>query len=322
MKVPLITVLMPAYNAEKYIGEAIGSVLNQSFTDFELLIINDGSADATEKIIRSFTDDRIRLINQTNKGVSAALNMGLLNANAELIARFDADDICLPQRLEKQFNFFKENPGYVLVGSDAEYVDMNGEFVFTFEYSGYSDEEIRNLPYQVCPFSHPTVMYKKDLVIAAGMYDINAHNFEDHLLWRKMIQLGKVCNLKENLIKYRFNPGSVTIDERWRGERFAKLKYDAIKNGYIDKETGKEILDILANQDTARIKEGSYYSLLSKKYLFNNYDIAKARRNIGALIKTNPLKLQGYMLLALTLFPRPVLKKMYKVNKSAYAKAT
>ena len=128
---PQITVLMPAYNAEKYIGEAIASVLNQTFTDFELLIINDGSTDTTKQIIDSFTDSRIRLINQTNQGIAAALNIGLLNAKADLIARFDADDICMPERLMIQYNFLSDHPDYIIVGADADFIDMNGNFVYT-----------------------------------------------------------------------------------------------------------------------------------------------------------------------------------------------
>src|ERR1700761_7286076 len=96
---PQITVLMPAYNAGKYIAEAIASVLGQTFGDFELLIVNDGSTDDTLDIINSFDDKRIRVISQPNQGVAAALNTGLKHAKAEYIARFDADDICLPQRL-------------------------------------------------------------------------------------------------------------------------------------------------------------------------------------------------------------------------------
>ena len=311
---PQITVLMPAYNAAKYIGEAIASVLGQSFADFELLIINDGSTDATEMIIRSFSDERIRLINQTNQGVSAALNMGLMNAEAELIARFDADDICLPGRLRKQYEFMTANPGYVLVGTDATYMDMEGNPVFALEYPAYTDENIRVLPVEVCPFSHATVMYRKEAVIRCGLYDLNAHSFEDHLLWKQLIRQGKVHNLKEALVKVRFSPDSLTIDEKWRGSRFRKLKYEALRNGFTDKKSGDEIRLILNRQDTARIKKGSYYSLLSKKYLFNNYNLARARKSISELIRSNPMHLQGYGLFTLSLLPERWLKKLYKIR--------
>ena len=105
-----VTVLMPAYNAGSYIAEAIRSVLAQSFTDFELLIVNDGSTDNTGRIIRSFTDSRITVIDQANQGIAAALNTGLSKAKAPYIARFDADDICLPGRLQNQFDFLSYTP--------------------------------------------------------------------------------------------------------------------------------------------------------------------------------------------------------------------
>src|SRR5471030_2083098 len=100
---PTITVLMPAYNAEKYIGAAIASVLAQTYTDFELVIVNDGSTDGTQAVINTFDDERIITINQPNSGVAVALNTGLKYARGTYIARFDADDVCYPHRLEKQF---------------------------------------------------------------------------------------------------------------------------------------------------------------------------------------------------------------------------
>ena len=100
---PKVTVLMPAYNAERYIADAIRSVLEQTFTDFELLIVNDGSTDDTAKVIASFKDPRVMLLSQQNKGVSAALNLGLSHARAPYVARFDADDICYPDRLKIQY---------------------------------------------------------------------------------------------------------------------------------------------------------------------------------------------------------------------------
>ncbi|MGC4100699.1 glycosyltransferase family 2 protein [Ferruginibacter sp.] len=312
--IPTITVLMPAYNAAKYIGEAISSVLQQSFGDFELLIINDGSADNTVEVINSFTDERIRIIHQTNQGVAAALNIGLLNAKAELIARFDADDICLPDRLEKQLEFFLSHPAHVLVGSDADYVDMNGAFIYRQPFAAYDDESIRQLPASVCPFSHVTVLYKKEAAIKAGMYDINAHSFEDHLLWHKIMQLGRVAIIPEVLVRVRFNPESVTIDDTWRSRRFRKIKYASIGNGYISREKGDKLLKIIRQQNTGSIKKGAYYSLLAKKFLFNNYNQAGARFNIVQLIKTCPLKMQGYLLLGLSFFPERILKAIYKIK--------
>src|SRR5829696_8769351 len=111
--VPAITVLMPAFNAAAFIAEAIRSVLAQDFSDFELLIVDDGSTDDTAAIVQGFSDRRIRLVDQPHRGIAAALNRGLYEARSPLIARFDADDICFPTRLRLQHEFLKQNPDVV-----------------------------------------------------------------------------------------------------------------------------------------------------------------------------------------------------------------
>ena len=106
---PLISVILPVYNCEKYIRDSIQSILDQVFNDFELIIINDGSTDNTFGIIKSFSDDRIILVNQVNHGLTFSLNVGLSLAKGKYIARMDADDISLPDRFKKQVNFLSEN---------------------------------------------------------------------------------------------------------------------------------------------------------------------------------------------------------------------
>lgn len=312
MNAPLITVLMPAYNAEKYIGEAITSVLNQTFADFELLIINDGSTDATEQIIHSFTDERIRLINQTNQGIAAALNIGLLNAKADLIARFDADDICINNRLETQYLFLDTHPDYIIVGADADYISMNGDYIFTGRLPAYSDQEIQQLEITTCPFIHSSVMFRKKEILKAGSYNIHAGTFEDHLLWSKIIRQSKSCNLTQTLIKVRLNPESVCIDEKWRSKRFHEIKYTAIRSGSISEVEGKELSAILKKQDNRKIKEASYYSLLGKKYTWDNHQPEKARRYLGQAIRIHPGRIDSYLIMALSFFPKTFINWMYK----------
>lgn len=307
-----ITMLMPAYNAEKYINIAIRSVLEQSFFDFELLIINDGSTDDTEKIIRSFTDERIRLINQSNQGIAAALNMGLLNANAALIARFDADDICMPGRLLEQWNFLNEHAEYVIVGSDADYIDMNGDYVYTCRLPAHTNEEIQELTLHRCPFIHSAVLFRKEAVIQAGGYDTNAYAFQDHLLWSKVIRQGKACNLSSPLLQVRLNPESISIDEKWRTKRFREIKSGSISRGNITAAEGRELLSILNEQNNPKIKEGSYYSLLGKKYLWNNHQPKKARINLKKAIRIHPARLDSYAIILLSFFPKDFIAWLYK----------
>jgi glycosyltransferase involved in cell wall biosynthesis len=299
-----VTVLMPAYNAANFIAEAINSVLQQSFTSFELLIINDGSTDNTSAVINSFTDSRIRLIEQNNQGVSAALNKGLKEATAEYIARFDADDICFPQRLKKQVEFLDANPNHVLVGSGAEYITEEGEYLFNFTNVGHNDEDIRKKLYTYCPFIHSSVMYRKRAVLLAGGYAANAHSFEDYLLWVQLAEHGLFQNLKEQLIKVRLNPSSVTIDEKWRGRRFRKLKREIIYKGFVTEAEGNEILYILKKQDNTKIKKGAYNILCGKKILLDNYQPQKARTYFRKAINYHPFRADSYALYMLSFFPK------------------
>ena len=309
---PLVTVLMPAYNAEKYIAAAITSVLQQTFTNFELLIINDGSYDGTAAIINSFTDNRIRLINQTNQGVAAALNIGLLNARAELIARFDADDLCTANRLQLQYDFLAANQDYIIVGADADYINNDDEYIFTGRLPAYINEDIQQLNYARCPFIHSAVMYRKKYILEAGGYNIHAHAFEDHLLWSKIIRHNKTHNLPETLIKVRLNPASVSIDEKWRTKRFLEIKYKSIRQGDISEDDGRELLFILKKQDTQKIKEASYYSLLGKKYTWDNYQPQKARNYLTKAIRIHPGRMESYLVMLLSYFPKAFIDWLYK----------
>jgi glycosyltransferase involved in cell wall biosynthesis len=314
MHKPVITVLMPTYNAGKYIGEAIASVLQQTFADFELLIVNDGSTDNTLDVINSFNDERIIVIHQPNKGVAEALNIGLRQARGTYIARFDADDVCYPQRLQKQHDFLVTHPEYILVGSDADYILENGDFLFHFKCIAHTHAGVMDKLYFYCPFIHPAVMYCKDVVIEAGSYPTDAHNFEDYLLWTNISKSGKMANLPEALIKYRLNPSSVTIDERWRGKRFRDLKRMAIKRGAITPAEGNEILAIIRKQDTRKIKEGSYHALSGKKYLAENYQLNKARTHIKKAIGAHPLRWDNYLLYAVSYLPVKLILWLHKLS--------
>ncbi|MEO5564239.1 MAG: glycosyltransferase [Chitinophagaceae bacterium] len=314
MSTPVVTILMPAYNAAKYIKDAIQSVLVQSFTDFELLIVDDGSVDDTIAVIQSFTDPRIKFIQRSHNGIACALNTGLQEAKGQYIARFDADDICMPGRLEKQVAFLKADPGHVLCGGNAEYISEAGEHLFDFTCAGHAHEEIARQLYVYCPFIHSAVMYRKDAVMAAGGYSPHAHNFEDYLLWIQLSAYGRYANLNEQLIKVRFNPASVTIDEKWRGHRFRQLKKEIINRGSITAKEGTELLAIIQNQDTQKIKEGAYYALCGKKFLINNHQPSKARTYFFKAIYTHPLRLDNYAFYLLSYFPEHLISWLHRKN--------
>ncbi|MDF2433896.1 MAG: hypothetical protein JWP44_3527 [Mucilaginibacter sp.] len=311
---PKITVLMPAYNADKYIREAIASVLDQSFTDFELLIINDGSTDDTVKIIRSFNDSRIVLINQGNKGIAHALNLGLANARAPYIARFDADDICMPNRLKIQYDFATAYPEYSVIGSAADYLDADGYYIFTHHPEAHLNEEIQQLKYSVCPFIHSSVFYKKEVVINNGGYSEHAYTYEDHFLWVNILKDEKACNLSQALIKVRLNPESVTIDEKWRTREFRSIKYSTLKSRSITATEGNKLSKIGGRQFSPQIKEGAYYALCGKKFLLNNYQPEKARLNMSRAISLHPFRLDNYLLYTVSYFPEKFISWLHKIS--------
>jgi glycosyltransferase involved in cell wall biosynthesis len=309
-----ITVLMPAYNAGKYIHEAIISVLEQSYQNFELLIINDGSTDDTARIALLFNDPRIMLVNKEHEGIAAALNTGLRLTDSYYVARFDADDVCMPERLERQYNFMEDHPDYVLVGSDAEYILENGEFLFSFKCIAHSHEEIQRNMYVYCPFIHSSVMYKRDAVIKAGGYNPYAHHFEDYLLWTCLAKMGKMQNLREPLLKVRFNPDSSTIDEKWRSERFRQLKRMATMRGAITQQEGNELAAIIKKQNVEKIKKGAYHALCGKKFLADNYQPDKARGHVRKAISIRPFRLDNYLLYAASYLPETLIAWLHKRN--------
>jgi glycosyltransferase involved in cell wall biosynthesis len=314
MSAPMVTILMPAFNAAKYISEAINSALEQSFTNFELLVIDDGSVDETAAIIHQFTDPRVYYLYQEHQGIAYALNMGLGEAKGRYIARFDADDICMPTRLEKQVNFLAGDDQYVLCGTDAEYISESGEHLFNFTCIGHTHEEIRAQLYVLCPFIHSSVLYRKEAVIAAGGYSPHAHNFEDYLLWIQLAAYGRYANLPEQLIRVRFNPASVTIDEKWRGYRFRQLKRKIILKGSITQAEGDELQSIIHTQDTQKIKKAAYYALCGKKFLVNNHQPSKARTYFSKAILIYPLRWDNYAFYLLSYFPQRVISWLYRIK--------
>jgi glycosyltransferase involved in cell wall biosynthesis len=205
MNTPLLSVLMPVYNAEKYLAEAINSILQQTLHDFELLIIDDASVDSSLQIINSYNDPRIRLIrNEHNLGISATLNKGIVMCSTELIARMDADDISYPTRLQKQYEFFLNNPDCTLLATWAREITFDRQSFATEVMN--SDYHYYALTFQCCIY-HPTVMYNRNAVMSVGMY--NTPYSEDFELWWQLTRRFKVASLHEVLLDYRLSEKSL-----------------------------------------------------------------------------------------------------------------
>lgn len=212
---------MPVYNGEKYLKEAIVSVLNQTEKDFEFVIVDDGSTDHSLQIIRGFADDRIRLIQKPHSGLIDTLNAGLKECRGEYIARMDADDVSLPERLEKQVQFLDRNQKVVMCGTWAQVIDGKGEIIGEYVYPPLGSGAIRRYIWCHNPFIHPTVMVKKDIWDVVGGYHSFWKNTGDDELWTRLVFRYETANLGEKLLNYRQHGAQLTtkkkFDMRWRG---------------------------------------------------------------------------------------------------------
>lgn len=200
---PEVSVILPVFNAEKYVGEAIRSILNQTFPNFELLIINDGSRDSSQKVIDSFSDPRIIKIQQENIGLAATLNKGMALCRSPLIARQDNDDISHPQRLQLQFTEMQKRPGLALLGTCATIVNESNKETGREHLHPAEDAILKFRLLFRNPFVHSTVMFRKEVAEHVGGYDYDLRTFEDFNLWSKISRVAEVANLPQRLLRYR-----------------------------------------------------------------------------------------------------------------------
>ena len=210
MKETPVTVLLPVYNNEK-INLCIDSVLNQTFRDFELLIIDNASTDHTADVVRSYDDERIRLIvNEKNLGATGSLRKGIDLIKTRYIARIDADDLMLPERLEKQLAYMENNPDYGIVGSWTRHIDQNDQ-LYAVNKLCTTDKGIRTYLNIQSPFYHPAVMLRNSILKEHDLnYDPDIKVAVEYDLWNRVLRYSKGCNLPEVLTYYRTGGDSLT----------------------------------------------------------------------------------------------------------------
>lgn len=207
---PRVSVIMPVYNAEVFIAQAIDSILEQTFKSFEFIIINDGSTDASLKIIRSYNDPRIRVVSRKNKGLVATLNEGIKLARGEYIARMDADDISYPDRFSQQVVYLDKNKDIDLVGSQIITMDEAGNMSKGIVSKPIDPEDVRLLLGHGSIIAHPTVMMKLHSVKEVGGYREKYWPAEDYDLWLRMAEHGELANLPSVLLKYRISKKGIS----------------------------------------------------------------------------------------------------------------
>jgi len=307
-----VSVLMSVYNGEKYLRKAIDSILNQTFQDFEFIIVNDGSTDGSEAIIKSYVDNRIIYIERENGGLSAALNTGLFAAEGKYIARMDADDISLKDRLEKQYNFMEAHDNIVALGAGITYMDEDGNLIFSY-VNKMNPIDIRKNILQMCPIAHPTAFYRKDVAISCGgYYEKIKQYFEDHLLFKKMLKYGELMNLQEPLLKYRLVSTSITSNKAFKSDYMA-IRQRTLVNEHISDEDRDRLFEIkkFGNTDN-NFKKSKYYLYIGKLYLWRNPKKTLSRKNIKKSIITH-FSLQATALYFITFLPSSIVVYLYNL---------
>lgn len=210
---PKLTVLMAVYNGEAYLRECIESTLNQTYKDFEFLIIDDSSTDTTRAIIKSYRDNRIRLIeNGRNLSQVTSLNIGLEHARGEYIARIDADDVMLPNRLERQLNFLNSRTYIALAGSWGDAIDERGDIIARSKLPMRNEEIIVGILMGEFVSVHSSVMFRKDIILGVGKYNESFSFTEDLKLITDLLIKGyKISNIPERLIRYRLHNDRISV---------------------------------------------------------------------------------------------------------------
>ncbi|MDT8394529.1 MAG: glycosyltransferase family 2 protein [Bacteroidales bacterium] len=234
-----VSVLMPVYNGEKYLTEAIESVLKQTYIDFEFLAINDGSTDGTEAIIREYArkDSRVRYIaNEKNLGLVEALNRGLAIAGGKYIARMDADDVCHPERFEKQVNFLETHPEVTVCGTSYKCFGAKD----TTHMLPVEHEAIKASLIFGSVICHPSVFFRNSYLRKEKLrYLQETFPAEDYKIWVMAAKSGRLHNIPEVLLYYREHPAQIsTVNDRWQKAQTDKIRLemlDWLYTGFSDK---------------------------------------------------------------------------------------
>jgi glycosyltransferase involved in cell wall biosynthesis len=300
---PPVTVLMPAYNAERYLGEAIDSILAQTLTEFEFLILDDGSTDQTPTILREYAqrDSRIRVLTLRHAGYTAALNAGITYSRGNLIARMDADDRALPDRLEQQVAYLREHPQCVALGGQVLVIDPDGRPICPIAVPLEHDEIDRwHLAGVSGIMFHPACTIRKDVLLAVGQYRLAYEPAEDFDLLLRLAEVGRLANVPMRVLEYRVHPRSTghTRAAEQTQQLLAALK-DAYTRRGLPSETAR-LPDLPPRRSVADFHRE--WALVAAR---NGYR-ATARKHARSAFALEPSERETWRALAHSILPRPI----------------
>lgn len=305
-----VSVVMSVYNAESYLAQALRSVLEQDIENYEVVVVDDGSSDKSSEILRTFACERLVVLEQDNRGLAKALNRGIRNARAPLIARMDADDRSTPNRLRLQLQFLERNRDHVAVGSNARVIDKEGGYVYTTERP-LEDERLRaRLP--ETPFIHSTTVFRKEVFYAAGEYCDQMVVAQDTVLFNRMARLGRLANLAPPLLEYRIVPSANSAREK-KSAAFTRILHKAIEDNAISEEEAAYVAQRTKDRESPR-RLVNYHNFLAKKFLWNNFRPDEARRHLRKSCQVQ-VNVNAVALYVLSCLPGVLLQQLYRAAK-------
>lgn len=246
MKKNFVSVLLPVYNAEKFLPETLGSLIVQSHTNFEVIAVNDGSTDGSLEILHKYAafDSRIKVIDKKNEGIVKTLNTAAATASGEFLARIDADDIATPKRFERQVIELLEHPKCVLVASSFDVINEEGEFLYHDAVPTLQKDIMTAMLYRN-PIAHGSIMMRKDAFDKAGGYSPDCGPTEDYELWSRLLDLGTIRVLPQFLFRWRVNSTGITSTQSDRMKQYMdkNLKLFWAKHNFTVVRRSKVIKD-------------------------------------------------------------------------------
>lgn len=308
---PLISVILPVYNGERYLAEAIDSVLTQTFTDFELIMINDGSTDESLKILKRYevVDSRICLVTRENRGLPATLNESVELARGQWIARMDQDDVCSPNRFLSQIEFMQLNPTTVVLGSAASFMEEDGSVICTYVIPT-SDVELRSV-FSESPFIHPSVMFSKEVFNRAGRYTEKMKwGGEDVTLFERMSRFGKLHNLNEPLINYRLVPGSMSRKPPVFRNMLTQIIKDEIAGITVSDERFSGLQQEARKIDKTKA-DFDYHFEVAKLYIWSGGTRMKTLSHLSKCISLRYKFLKVMLMCFIAMLPKLLITKIY-----------
>ena len=305
---PTVSVVMSLFNAQRYLREAVDSILAQTHRDFEFVIIDDGSTDSTPQILLSYTDPRINVIRQENSGLAVALNRGIAASRGQYIARMDGDDRTDPRRLAKQLAFLEQHPAIGIVGTWADIIDADGNVLMRKKELVEPSAIRRTIATYNC-FNHGTVMFRRDIFEKAGRYSTTFPEsvpVEDYALWLRMLRHCEGANIPEYLYSWRQHSTSTSSSQRQKqGEQFFLVSEIYIKSMIADLE--KKAFD--------RQELAYYYYSLGKMYYHHRR--AGYRHFLLKALRLNPLVApKAYVYLGLSFAGSALADKLRRLRDS------